>query len=119
MKAEIPTSDGKIEVDFSEMEKRLGEKASTEMKRYFEELKTVSEAKKEPNGKGIVEAFEPDRKVKLVEEFQKGERCDAGKIKEQWTICVPKFAQYELAGHLRDFVWVTDAVKGISENCFI
>jgi hypothetical protein len=112
MKAEIPTSDGKIEVDFSEMEKRLGDKASVEMKRYFEELKTVSEAKKEANGKGIVEAFEPDRKAKLVEEFQKGERCDAGKIKEQWTICVPKFAQYELAGHLRDFVWVTDAVKG-------
>jgi hypothetical protein len=41
MKAEIPTSDGKIEVDFSEMEKRLGDKASVEMKRYFEELKTL------------------------------------------------------------------------------
>jgi hypothetical protein len=114
MKAEIPTSDGKIEVDFGDMEKRLLEKmdASTKekMEAYFKEAKELRE--KTSSGKGIVEAFSPDQKKILIEEFKKGGNCDTNKIKEQWTICVPKYAVNELAGHLRDYVWVTDAVKG-------
>jgi hypothetical protein len=114
MKAEIPTSDGKIEVDFGDMEKRLLEKmdanTKTKMEAYFKEAKEQRETT--GNGKGIVEAFTPDQKKVLLEEFKKGGNCDTNKIKEQWTICVPKFAVAELAGHLRDYVWVTDAVKG-------
>jgi hypothetical protein len=81
------------------------------MENYFKEAKELRESKA-GNGKGIVEAFSPDQKKKLLEEFKKGGMCDTGKIKEQWTICVPKYAVNELAGHLRDYVWVTDAVKG-------
>jgi hypothetical protein len=114
MKAEIPTSDGKIEVDFSDMEKRLLEKmegaTKTKMEAYFKEAKELREQGN--GGKGVVEAFEPSKKAILLEEFKKGGQCDTAKIKEQWTICVPKYAVNELAGHLRDYVWVTDAVKG-------
>jgi hypothetical protein len=115
MKAEFESHGEKVEVDFSEMEKRLLEKlsgdAKANMEAYFKEAKELREAKGS-NGKGIVEAFNPDQKKVLLEEFKKGSNCDTNKIKEQWTICVPKYAVCELAGHLRDYVWVTDAVKG-------
>jgi hypothetical protein len=114
MKAEIETGNGQtIEIDTSEMEKRLIEKLGAENKavaeKYFEKLK---ETREEKGSKGIVEAFAPEKKAALLEEFKKGDKLDHHKINEQWTICVPKYATAELAGHLRDFVWVTDAVKG-------
>ena len=110
MKAEVKDNDTVIEIDTEGMEKRLTEHIDDKMKKYVEELKTSE--KKEAGGKGVVEAFSPDAKKAIVEEFQKGDRLDVNKIKEQWTVCIPKFAIRELAGHLRDFVFVTDAVKG-------
>ncbi|NIO38706.1 MAG: hypothetical protein GTO41_00005, partial [Burkholderiales bacterium] len=67
---------------------------------------------KEDRGKGVVESFTPEKRKSVIEEFQKGANLDHHKINEQWTICVPKYAVSELAGHLRDYVWVTDVVKG-------
>ena len=111
MKADIPTSDGHIEVDFSEMEKRLLEKLSGEAKVQMEQyFKENHEAKAASTSKGVVEAFAPEAKKAVVEEFQKGENCNPAKIKEQWTIVIPKYAIQETAAHLRDFVWVTDVV---------
>jgi hypothetical protein len=107
-KAEFEVGNQKVEVDFSEMENRLGDK----MKKYIEELKESFTPQKEKGGKGVSEAYLPsDKKNVILEEFKKGEKMDAGKIREQWTVTVPK-AVHELAGHLRDFVWVTDIVKG-------
>lgn len=105
-----------VEVDFTAMEKRIIEHVDNTVKpmmeKYLKEAKEVKESK----GKGIVEGWNEDQyqkgKAVVVEEFKKGENLDPHKIKEQWTICVPKYAIYELAGHLRDFVFVTDAVKG-------
>jgi hypothetical protein len=110
MKAEAQIGETTVEIDTVGMEKRLTEHLDDKMKKYVEELKTVE--KKEAGGKGVVESFSPDAKKTIIEEFQKGDRLDVQKIKEQWTICIPKFAIRELAGHLRDFVFVTDAVKG-------
>ncbi len=108
MKAEFEAAGQQVEVDFSEMEKRLGDKIDKKM----EELKsTVTESVK-PKDKGIVEAFAPEKKSIILEELRKGAQADITKLKEQWTIALPYFASKELAGHLRDYVFVTDVVKG-------
>lgn len=115
MKAEYDVGNGtKIELDTSDLEQRLAEKNKVLFEGYVKELKQWREDKeKERGGKGVVEAFMPDdNKVRLVEEFRKGESLNPQTIKEQWTVAVPKFAQYELAGHLRDYVWVTNVVQG-------
>jgi hypothetical protein len=104
-----------IEIDTEGMERRLGEKLGGKMKEYFAELKRINESKQkqERGGKGVIEShFSADQKTRVVEEFQKGEKCDPRVLKEQWTICIPYVTQYERAAHLRDFVWVTDVVKG-------
>ena len=113
MKAEYDLGNGsKLELDTSEMEQRLKDETRSMFEAYTKELKEWREEKKK-GGKGVVEAFmSDDKKTTVVEEFKKGERCNPQTIKEQWTIAVPKFASYELAGHLRDYVWVTDVVKG-------
>jgi len=106
-----------VEVDFTEMEERIIDRVDKTVKpmfeRYIKEYKTMAPDKK---GKGVVEGFDPQlheqRKAVLVEEFKKGERLDPHRINEQWTVCVPKYAIYEVAGHLRDYVFVTDIVKG-------
>lgn len=100
-------------IDTGQMEKRLSERMDDKLKLYMEQLKTYKPEDKK--AKGVVETYVPDhaeRKAKLLEEFHKGENCDPKIIKEQWTIAIPAFAEYELAGHLRDYVWVTDVVKG-------
>ncbi len=115
MKSEAQTGETVIEIDTEAMEKRLGEKISVQMKEYLEEAKKNAAEQHETKGKGIMEAFTDEEKTKhakVVEEFQKGEMANPTKIKEQWTICIPKYSIAELAGHLRDFVWVTDVVKG-------
>ncbi len=33
-------------------------------------------------------------------------------VKEQWTVVIPSATRYEIAAHLRDYVFVTDVVKG-------
>ena len=102
-----------IELNIEGMERRLGEKLGNKMKEYFAEVKQINEKKREAGGKGVVESYFPaDAKARVVEEFRKGKQLNSAVIKEQWTICIPYVTQYETAGHLRDFVWVTDVVKG-------
>ena len=113
MKAEAQINDTTVEIDTEGLEKRLLEKLSGENKVLMEQyFKKAHEETTPKGGKGVVESFTPEMKHKVIEEFQKGERCDPVKLKEQWTICVPYVAVNELAGHLRDFVWVTDVMKG-------
>jgi len=114
MKAEFEANGQTVEVDFSSMEQRILNKLTGEnkqlMEQYFKELKEQRDTK---GGKGVVEAYMPnDNKTRLIEEFHKGANCNPQIIKEQWTVAVPKFASKELAAHLRDYVWVTDVVKG-------
>jgi len=113
MKAEFESNGQTIEVDFSDMEKRILEKLGGDSKKQMEQyFKENHERVAEKNGKGVVEAFAPDKKAAILEEFHKGEQGNYSRVKEQWTICIPHYAVNELAGHLRDYVWVTDAVKG-------
>jgi hypothetical protein len=112
MKAEAEINGQTIEIDTEGMEKRINENVDAKMAKYMEQLKSYDAEKQKSNGKGVVEAFSPDRKTKILEEFKKGEQGNYNIVKEQWTIAVPFYAARELAGHLRDFVWVTDAIKG-------
>lgn len=115
MKAEAKIDETTVEIDTQGLEKRLldqlkGEQ-KTAMEAYFKENRELQEKNK--GGKGVVETYMPnDKKATLVEEFRKGERLDPRKIAEQWTIAVPYQRGYETAGHLRDYVFVTDVIKG-------
>jgi hypothetical protein len=111
LKAQYEVNGQAVELDTSEMEQRINANTNAQLKEYFKKLEKYN-AEKEKHGKGVVEAMPSDKKSRVIEEFRKGSKCDPQIIKEQWTIAVPKFAQYELAGHLRDYVWVTDVVKG-------
>jgi hypothetical protein len=113
VKASFETPTGTVELDTDQMEKRVLENLKGEAKILMEGyFASKDKESKEKGSKGIVESFSADKKGILLEEFKKGSSADANRIKEQWTIVVPKYAVNELAGHLRDYVWVTDVVKG-------
>jgi hypothetical protein len=113
MKAEFESNGQTVEVDFSDMEKRLLDKLGGEAKKQMEQYMKEARDLKESGGKGVIEEFMPDdKKAKLLEEFHRGDNLDAQKIKEQWTVAVPRWARRELAPHLRDYCWVSDVIKG-------
>ena len=102
--ARVTTPSGDtVEIDTSPMEQRISEK----MKKYMEELKDYKA--KEKGGKGVVEYLSSDRRAKLVEQLKNVKNAD---IEEQWTIAIPALTTAELAAHLRDYVFVTDVIKG-------
>jgi len=102
-----------VELDFTDLEQRILKNLTEDNRKLMEKYFSQRDKQQEKGGKGVVESyFPPEAKQAVVEEFQKGENCDPKKLKEQWTICIPYVAHYELAGHLRDFVWVTDVIKG-------
>jgi hypothetical protein len=107
-----------IEIDTGDLENRLKEGMRADLKPLFEEyMAKVSDSDEwkknfeRKGGKGVVEAYMPeDRKAKLIESFQG--ITEHGSLKEQWTITLPKYRVNEIAAHMRDFVYVTDAIKG-------
>ncbi len=114
-KAEATVEGQTIEIDTEGMEKRIIDTMDQKLREGFEKyLKETKESRPtDKQGKGVVEAFMPsDKKAKLIEEFQKGEKIDPRTIQEQWTIAIPYYTQYETAAHMRDFVFVTDVIKG-------
>ena len=113
--AEAKLPDGTpVEIDFTHMQDHILNTMDQRLRESFEKyLQKAKEGKAENDRKGVVETYMPaDRKAALIEEFKKGEKLDPRKISEQWTVTVPYQAQYETAGHLRDFVFVTEAIKG-------
>lgn len=114
--AKIEGSDD-IEIDFSAVESRLkdGMQKSLEplFEQYMNKLKKSDGWKKNERGRGVVEAFLPDdKKTQIIEEFHKGRNCNTNILQEQWTIALPRTRTSEIAAHLRDFIYVTDAIKG-------
>jgi len=101
-KVETPSGDT-IEIDLGGFEKRIDDK----MKKYIEELKEY-EKTKPARGKGTVEFPRQDR-TKLLEQLRNVARSP---ITEQWTIVIPAVTLYEVAAHLRDYVFVSDIIKG-------
>jgi len=112
MKSEADINGQIIEIDTEGMEQRIKEHVDKQLESYNKELVEWRASRKEARGKGTMEAFEPSKKDAVLKEFKKGANLDTRTIKEQWTIVIPKYAINELAGHLRDYVWVTDVVKG-------
>jgi hypothetical protein len=111
--ATAQVGDTTYEIDFSDVKKDIESGVDAKMKKYMEELKVYESKKKDERGRGVVETFMgDDKKKRLLEEFQKGEKVDPTVISEQWTIAVPRYTRYETAAHLRDFVFVTDVIKG-------
>lgn len=105
MKAKTEFDGQTIELDFGEVEKRLENK----IKGYFDELKDWQEQKKTKEGKGVVQEAIGTNTTKLVEQLRNVAKND---ITEQWSIVIPNLTQYEPAAHLRDYVFVTDVIKG-------
>jgi len=102
--ATVKTEDGMtIEVDNTAIIERFEKK----LKDLEERLS--QEKKKDPQGKGVVEARLGGNSEKLIEQLKHVER---GDIKEQWTIVIPNYTEKEVAGHLRDYVFVSDVIKG-------
>jgi len=97
-----------VEVDFSGMEDRLDKKQDERLKKYVAELKEYY-ASKTGGGKGVVEAFRSPNSTKLIEQLRNVANSD---IKEQWTVTIPSVTTKEVAAHLRDYVFVSDVVKG-------
>lgn len=102
-----------VEIDTTALEERIKRDMRQDLKPYFEQYLQKAKEEREDHGKGVVEAFiTPDQKKTVIEQFSKGEKCDPKVISEQWTIAVPKHTRYETAAHMRDFVFVTDVIKG-------
>lgn len=95
-----------IEIDMSGMEKRVEEK----MKKYMTELKDYKP--KDKDGKGVIESFRSGNATKIVEELRNVRNWPYRSLKEQWTIAIPALTTKETAAHLRDYVFVSDIVKG-------
>ncbi len=98
-----------IEVNLPDIDKTVQKlvEESPKLKEYFEELKEYKAKKAE--GKGVVEAMGSDKKTKLIEALKNVRTTD---VKEQWTVTLPEQGTAEVSGHLRNYVYVTDAVKG-------
>lgn len=105
-----------FEIDTTAMEQRLKEGMDARFKPMFEQyMKKLKDnpdwqSAFEKGGKGVVEAYMPeDRKQKIVEAFR---NAGSGALREQWTVALPKYRVSEISAHMRDFVYVTDAIKG-------
>jgi len=104
---QIETPSGEtVEIDFSAMEERLDAKSKERWEQYKKELKDY---KPESGGKGVIESRVGPNSTKLIEQLRDVSRKP---ITEQWTIVIPSYTAYEPAAHLRDYVFVTDVIKG-------
>jgi len=97
------------------MEERVAKKVQENVQKYMDELK---EWKKDKEGKGVVDITERlgSNAPKIVEELRRVSEWKGRSLQEQWTVVIPNYTSKEVAGHLRDYVWVTDVEKGKPGN---
>jgi len=99
-----------LELDMSKILENVDTTVQERMKKYMEEVKEYYQKDKDSaNGKGLVEERLGPKASKLIEQFRNVSQAD---ITEQWSVVIPNYTTKELAGHLRDYVWITDATKG-------
>jgi HK97 family phage major capsid protein len=109
-----------VTLDFKNLPKALAEALEERDNRLIEK---ISESLGKTDGKGQIIQKNSDGNTQLIEAFNKeGARISKGAnriseemhkvIKEQWTVVIPNYTRYEINAHLRDFVWVSDIVKG-------
>lgn len=85
----------------------------SDLKGVLEEQTKILTAALKPitEGKGIVPNRNTGDLTKLSESISRVKE-DNWKMTEQWTVVIPNYIGYEVAAHLRDFVWVSDILKG-------
>jgi len=102
------TEDTKLVLDFSQLAPALEKRDEALIKKIVEELR--KEAKPNPHGKGVVEAY-TDKKSKVAESLQKVQDQN-WRMEEEWTVTIPLYHQNELRAGLRDYVWTQEINKG-------
>jgi len=75
------------------------------------QTRTIIESLRIPEGKGVVAPPKMSNAGKLVEQLKKVGKND-WMLTEQWTIVIPNYITHEIAAHLRDYVFVSDALNG-------
>lgn len=96
-----------FEIDTTGLESKLEGKLLKKWEQFKSETEEWRGKRQKQRGKGVVEYLKPDRKKQIVENLR-----NPTVKKEQWTIAIPSATRYEIAAHLRDYVFVTDVVKG-------
>jgi HK97 family phage major capsid protein len=122
-KPELVNDEQIVTLDFTKLPDALAKSMDKVLEKRDENLTAkLMEALGKSDGKGQIIQKTPSN-TKLVEAFNRaGAEISKGAgrltdethkiITEQWTVVIPDYTRYEIAAHLRDFVWVTDIVKG-------
>jgi hypothetical protein len=95
-----------VKLDFSGLKEALIEAQKTQINELKEALKPD-----EPKGKGVIMTQNEETK-RVTESFNRLLEGKTTVLKEQWTVAIPNYTAYETAAHLRDYVWVTEILKG-------
>jgi len=94
-----------VKLDFSGLKETL----IAVNKQMFDELKE-SLKPTDPKGKGLI-VTGGSNSDKICESLKAMEK-NNWKMTEQWTVAIPNYTTKEIAAHLRDYVWVTEILKG-------
>ena len=111
MKATADHEGQTFEIDTSGLESRMEKRLDEKLVQYKKELEKFREEGgfKKNQSKGVIESWRPSNSAKLIENLKHVKERD---ITEQWSIVIPALTTHEVAGHLRDYVFVTDEIKG-------
>lgn len=93
-----------IELDLSDLKKDI-DKRFVDVEKKIESIQKPESAE----GRGVVEFYGGKDKTKLIEQLRNIRNAD---IREQWTVAIPAVTTAEVAAHLRNYVYVTDVIKG-------
>lgn len=94
-----------IILDFAGLKEALLAAQEEQIKKIAESLKPKGEAE----GRGYVTP--PEKATKLIESLHTI-TSEGWRLAEQWTVAIPNYTKYEVKGHMRDFVWTTEILKG-------
>jgi hypothetical protein len=94
----------KIELDFSKLGPALKET-------FVEQTKMIIEALRKTERPGKGQLVGGGDQTKLVESLKKV-KAEGWKLTEQWTVVIPNYTTLETSAGLRDYVWVTELLKG-------
>lgn len=103
-------SDGTpIEVDATKLTEHLIKLNDERLKKYIDELKESYKKPEDKDGKSYVTERLGGNVKALLEQMHNVSKAN---ITEQWSVTIPNYTSKEVAGHLRDYVWVNEILKG-------
>jgi HK97 family phage major capsid protein len=102
------TKDGtEIVLDMGKIFEKLDEKTKESIEKYTAQLKEYYE--KDKDGKAVIQERLGKNTAKLIEQLR---NVANAAVTESWTITIPNYTTKEIAGHLRDYVWVAEQMSG-------